>query len=780
MILNTMATTFALSGIDRESALPRPITPLVGRVWEVAEASALLRDPHVRLLTLTGPGGVGKTRLALRIAEQITDDFPHGIIFVPLATIRDPDQVVPAIAERMGVPRPGDVEIRNRLIDFLAGRRMLLLIDNFEQVIDAATEIGSLLTGAQSIKVIVTSRMSLRISGEQEFAVAPLALPRTGRGVTPESVLATDAGSLFVQRARSVRADFTLNNDSATAVASICRRLDGLPLAIELAAARTKILPPAALLERLDHRLTLLADGPRDAPERLRTMRDAIAWSYELLDDQEQRLLRRLSVFAGGFGIEAASRVFGGDGEHDPLPLIASLVDKSLLTQQAATGDDVRFVMLETIRDFGLTELDRHGEVQEAHVALANWLGELVDDARPDLQTRRNLRSWLDRFETEHDNIRTVLDWQLQNDEGNAALDLCGGIFWFWYIRGFLAEGRRWIERALAASPNGDAAARARAYMGAAMMAHWQGDDAQAEPWIRHGIELAEGAGDEWAAAFGWGVLGVVAEDSGRYEDAIAPLEHALEVADRMAFPATVGLVLDHLGVVAWGRGDQAGAIAHWERGLAVHREVGDEWGASIALSYLGIAACERGDLSTALETQRESLRYRWEIRNTEDVAHGLSNLAMIAVAGGNPQRAARLFAAAESTHELIGNPVKEPERSIYQRYIDKARTALGDDLFSETWAAGKMLPLDGAVAEAFAPLEIIRDAESRPFGLTDREMDVLQLMVRGLTDREIADRLFISTRTAQGHASHILGKMGVSSRTAATSLAIREGIATT
>ncbi|MGD9712329.1 MAG: LuxR C-terminal-related transcriptional regulator, partial [Thermomicrobiales bacterium] len=332
-------------------------------------------------------------------------------------------------------------------------------------------------------------------------------------------------------------------------------------------------------------------------------------------------------------------------------------------------------------------------------------------------------------------------------------------------------------ERSLEMAPNAPIVSRARAHIGGAMMTHWQGDDTQAELWVRHGIELAEEAGDEWAAAFGWGILGLVAEDSGRYEDAVAPLERALEIADRLAFPATIGLVLDHLGVVAWGRGNPAGAVEYWNRGLAVHRAVEDEWGAAIALSYLGIAACERGDLATALDMQRESLTYRWDIRNTEDVAHGLANLAMIAVAGGHPQQAARLFAASESTHELIGNPVKEPERSIYQKYIDRTRIALGEDLFRETWAVGRMLPLDIAVAEALTPFEIRADAEERPFGLTAREMDVLRLMVEGQTDKDIADQLFISTRTAQGHVSHILGKMSVPSRTAATSLAIREGI---
>jgi non-specific serine/threonine protein kinase len=402
----------------------------------------------------------------------------------------------------------------------------------------------------------------------------------------------------------------------------------------------------------------------------------------------------------------------------------------------------------------------------------------MIQAARPAYQTRRDMGPWLDRFEEEHDNIRSVLDWQLATGEAATALELCGGLYWFWYIRGYLAEGRARIERALEMSPGAPAQSRSRAYLGAAMMAHWQGDDERAVPWVTEAIELARQCGDEYGAVFGMGVLALVAEDSGQFEEAVEPLERALELAEQGGFPPTVALIMDHLGVVAWGRGQQEQAIAFWEKGLAIHRDIGDLWGASIALSYLGIAACERRDPASALPMLRESLVYRWEMRNTEDVAHGLSNLAMVAVAAGEFERAARLFGTAESTHELIGNPVKEPERSIYERSIDKARAGMDPTSFQEAWTAGRALNLETAVGEAMAPIELARGPDARPYDLTARELEILKLIAVGKSDREIGDELFISTRTAQTHVSHILGKLGVSSRSAATNMAIREGIA--
>jgi non-specific serine/threonine protein kinase len=773
-----MVSAPALTSISPDPGLPQPLTLLVGRVWEVASAGALLRDPQVRLLTLTGPAGVGKTRLALRLAEQARPDYPQGMLFVPLAAVRDPEMVIPAIAESLRIPASGDADLSTRLACFLGDRPVLIVLDNFEQVTEAATAVGELLRGAPRLKVLVTSRIPLRLSGEQEFSVEPLSMPQSGSPATPVSVTSSDAGALFLQRARAVRPEFEISSDTAAPVAEICRRLDGLPLAIELAASRMKMLTPPTLLARLSDRMRILTDGPRDAPQRLQTMRAAISWSYDLLNAEEQYLFRQLAVFDGGFGIEAALAMSERDSEISVFDGIASLVDKSLLTQTESVTGDARFMMLETIREFAWNELVRQGEEHAARRRQAGWLDDLVLETRPVFASRRNLLPWLGRLDEEHDNIRTVLDWQMAAGEWDAALRLCGDLAWYWDFRGHHGEGLARIEAVLQRAPTAPVEDRARANFSAAMLAHSQGEDDKATVWARRSIALAPESGDQWIAILGLAMLGILAEDSGRFDEAAESLEAALAIAQRFDYPSGVELVLNHLGVIAWGRGQTEQALEHWKAALAIQREIGDLWGAAVALSFLGIAACESGDLKSAFAMHQESLTYFWEFRNAEDIAHGLSNMAMVLVAAGSPERAARLFGAADSARAVVGSTVKEPERSIFNRYVRQSQDALGAEAFAAAWNAGRALGLEDAVAEAMLPVEATRGETTRMFDLTEREMDVLRLLAEGRSDREIGEMLFISTRTAQTHVSHILGKLGVSSRSAATALAIREGLA--
>ena len=431
--------------------LPTPLTAFVGRERELAALRALISRRGVRLVTLTGPGGVGKTRLAIQVARDLADRFADGVRFVPLAPVRAPELVLPVIARQLGIGESAPGTVLQDLTEQLATKELLLVLDNLEQVLDAASALVPLIAGCPDLTVLVTSRAALRVSGEHEFVVPPLPLPGEGGSWTFDQIARADAVRLFSERAEAVQVGFRLDAANAWDVARVCHRLDGLPLAIELAAARTKVFSPHALLARLERRLPLLTGGPRDAPARLRTMRDAIAWSHDLLDPDEQRLFRRLAVFVGGCTLAAADAVVNGasDTGVDVLDGISSLVDKSLVLP-AATSDDStgepRFVMLETIREFALDELTRSGEGDAVRRAHADYFRALAERAEPALRGAGQV-AWIARLEAELPNLRAVLDRSLAGGDVESGLRLAGSLYWFWFLRNHVDEGRSWFER---------------------------------------------------------------------------------------------------------------------------------------------------------------------------------------------------------------------------------------------------------------------------------------------------------------------------------------------
>lgn len=733
--------------------LPQRLTTFIGREREKDAVVRLLG--RSRLLTLTGTGGSGKTRLALEVASCVGDEYPQGVWLVELASISDPALPVQEVAALLGVREEPGKPLLDTLAAFLRPAQTLLVLDNCEHLVEAcATLADRLLTACPDLRILATSRQPLGLDYEVAHRVPPMSLPDTHQLPSPEALDQYEALRLFVERATAIRSDFAANRENIGALVQLASKLDGLPLAIELAAARTTVLSVQQIVERLDERFRLLSTASRSALPRHRSLQAVMDWSYELLSEEERAVLRALSVFAGSFTLAAAQAVSGLEAdEFETIDLLAQLADRSLLNVDER-GGAASYRMLETIRHYALERLEEARGAAHARSRQLEYYTGLAESSENELLSESQ-PLWLERLEREHDNLRASLDWGWTSERAadhELGLRLVGSLVWFWYFRGYLREGRTWLERLLSVEENSrPTVPRAKALSAAGVLSYLQSDHTVARSRLEEALEIWRALGDVRGTAFALTFLGRVAQ---QLDDPHAAQFGEESVALFREFGDKWGLALslDFLGEVARLQGDHERAEGFHRESMALYLEVGHSWGVALELSHFGHAALRAGDYATARQRLEEALQIQRSVGDKWMLAWTLHNLGDVVRAQGEQEQAAALYDESLQLFRELGGSGTVPSLMAFR------------DVAPST------------SSQATEPQNHI--ADENPNGLTRREIEVLQLIADGLTDAQVADRLVLSTRTVQAHLRSIYSKLNIATRSAATRYAIEHGMA--
>jgi predicted ATPase/DNA-binding CsgD family transcriptional regulator len=813
------------------ATLTAPATPLIGREDDIARLSTLLAEPNARIVTIAGPGGAGKTRLSLATAGEVAPRYPGGVAILGLADVTAPERAIEEIAAAYGAPPRDDAVPLARAAAAAPRERALLVLDNLEQIPGLAAPIATLIGAVPTLNILATSRSALRIRGEREVILGPLPLPDRAIWSDPEALAKNPAVQLFVDRARAVKPSFVLDRESAPAVAEMCVHLDGLPLAIELAAARIRLLPPAALLPRLADSLALLTGGPRDLPARQQTLRGAIAWSYDMLQPAEQSLFRRLGAFRNGASLEGIDAVTAVEPEiDDSFTALETLVDQSLLIHDDSDAETPRYRMLETIRAYAVEQLAAAPEADRVRAAHAEWAANLAGAFAANVGGS-DQRRWLTRLDTEAENMRTALGWLIERGQTERAQAMCHDLLRWWDARGKVKEAREWLAGALASGPI-ESSIGVRALATAAIFARRQGDLAEAERLYTQSLDISTRLGDQVGIASAINNLGVLARDRGdlemafdnlqrglaifrelnderrvaamlinigslarqlgRYGEALAFYQESLALYRRFADRQRAAVIINNLGVLAMYQADYPRAKPLFEEALKEFTELEDQPGIALATKNCGEVYLELGDSNRAIASYKTALHYYAEIGARRETIECIEGIAMTLIASHDGQAGARLLGAADFFRGVYAIAVEPEDRKRVDRSLANARSELSRNAVNTAFELGKTLDLDTAIREAMAANATALSApphsapatmpaaEPLPNGaihLTKREREVLRLLTQGKSDKEIGDELFISPRTAMTHVANLLGKLEVPSRTAAAAAALRYGL---